>query len=400
LPGFGRGTGGTLPAAAHQPGFSARFAFPLMFLPRAADIGTPARITLLSRLVTVPYFRPERLMISTPSPEVWQQMLGLPLHQRIGAAPEPLVEYIALVNQASGLPQQPYSINAPPDFQNEVQNAIEELPPVVQRLLEGSLLGVFFANDLGSSAITDVLTGPDGELVGALVVLDVAAFINRSANEWATWKENTPFIATSIMTLQAAIADPALDTRQSALQYLLLHEFGHVLTAGWATLPNWWQTLPDLRGPHPWPFFDLSWQMNQEGQLVPAPGQDFALRRYVAYYSGANLSTDDLLAVYAALEQTGFPSLYGATNVYDDFAESFANYVHVVLMQRHYQLRILCDGISIFEPEPFWQSERSLPKRQFMQAFLAPGNALPGGPAAIQSAAAVAAQGATSAMAG
>lgn len=310
-------------------------------------------------------------MISTLAHTQWQHRLGLPLARRIGPAPNEVIEYVAMVNQATGNPALPVSFTPPQDFHDDVKSAIADMPHAVQRLLESSLLGVFFANGLGSSAITDVVADAEGTILGAVVALDVGSFIDRSANEWATWKENTPFIALPLMTLEAAIASPGHDTRRQALQYLLLHEFGHVLTACRATLPNWWQTLPDLRGAHPWPFFDLCWKMDDEGQILPKPEHDFALRPYVAYYSGANLSTDELLSVYAALEQTGFASLYGATNVYDDFAEAFANYVHVVLMQRHYQLRILCDGIALFEPEPFWQSERSRDKAQYMQAFLA-----------------------------
>jgi hypothetical protein len=326
-------------------------------------------------------------MITTLAHTQWQHRLSLPLARRIGPATNELIDYVNLVNQACGNPGLPVSITPPPDFENDVKSAIGEMPQAVLRLLESSLLGVFFANDLGSSAITDVMADAEGNVLGAVVVLDVAAFIEKSANEWATWKENTPFIALPPMTLEAAIASPAYDTRRSAIQYLLLHEFGHVLTACCATLPNWWETLPDLRGDglvaHPWPFFDLNWQMTDDGQILPTAGHDFALRRYVAYYSGANLSTDDLLSVYAALEQTSFATLYAATNVYDDFAETFANYVHVVLMQRHYQLRILCDKIALFEPEPFWQSERGRAKAQYMQAFLALDGAVPALPLAL-----------------
>ena len=47
-----------------------------------------------------------------------------------------------------------------------------------------------------------------------------------------------------------------------------------------------------------------------------------------------------MVPTYANLRQTNFPSLYAATSPGDDFAESFASYVHVVLMGRSWQITI------------------------------------------------------------
>ena len=81
---------------------------------------------------------------------------------------------------------------------------------------------------------------------------------------------------------------------------------------------------------------------------------------------------DELLPVYASLQQSSFPTLYASTNAYDDFAESFATNVHCVLLRRTWQSRVLRDGAVQHVTDYFWASPRSAPKRAFMERLLAP----------------------------
>ena len=48
--------------------------------------------------------------------------------------------------------------------------------------------------------------------------------------------------------------------------------------------------------------------------------------------------------VYADLAKTDFPSLYGAMNLYDDFAETFVIYIHTRLLKKPYRVEVLRDG--------------------------------------------------------
>jgi hypothetical protein len=309
-------------------------------------------------------------MIVTPDGFFWERQLDRALAERLGAAPAELVDYVALVNQATGNPALPCAAVVPDDFLDDVRSAIAGMPRVVRQMLQDELLGVYFARGLGSSAITDVVVRDTGEVIGSVVALDVDAFHDRTANAWATWKENTPFAATGLMTLQAHIAEPDDDTRANALQYLLLHEFGHVLTAGRGFMPDWWSDPSAMAAADAYPFLRLAWDIDEDKRIAPRPGEDFPLRNYVAYYTGAQLTGDEMLVAYAGLESTSFPTLYAATNVYDDFAESFAGYVHTVLMKRPARIQICCDGIVIMEPADYWSEPRSAAKKAFMESFL------------------------------
>jgi hypothetical protein len=166
--------------------------------------------------------------------------------------------------------------------------------------------------------------------------------------------------------LTATIAAPHEDTRAHALQFLLLHEFGHVVTAGGTFLPRWWEPVPAAY----FPFLDLSWRIDEDGRFAAWRGSDFELRGVVDFYGVNKLHSDAIVTAYAGLEGSDFPSLYGATNPYDDFAECFASYVHSEMLGRPYVLRVDCDGVPQATLASFWTSPRSDAKRAFMQALL------------------------------
>ncbi|MEO8849643.1 MAG: hypothetical protein ABI440_13570, partial [Casimicrobiaceae bacterium] len=301
----------------------------------------------------------------------WGSMLDRPIADRLAPAPAALVAFVAQYNAAVGNPSVPRRAVASADFLADIRAAITGIPIAVLCKLDPRLLGVFFMTGLGCSAVTDVIALANGELIGAFVVVDVDAFLERRANDWATWKENTPFVPAPDIRLETRIAEPEHDNRKSALQYLLLHEFGHVLTAGAGLLPDWWleQRLIEPTAQHP--FLALGWEVNADREIRPVAGEDFALRSQVVYYATPQLSGNDIPGIFEALQKTAFPTLYAATNVYDDFAECFATYVHTKLLDKPHLTCVRRGGASILTLTGFWASERCRRKALFFDAFFA-----------------------------
>jgi hypothetical protein len=138
------------------------------------------------------------------------------------------------------------------------------------------------------------------------------------------------------------------------------------VTAGGTFLPRWWEPVPAAA----FPFLDLSWGVNAAGRFVPWDGLGFELRGAVDFYGANKLVSDAIVTAYAGLEGSDFPSLYGATNPYDDFAECFASYVHSEMLGRPYLLQVDYDGVPQATLDSFWASPRSHAKRAFMRALL------------------------------
>ena len=305
-------------------------------------------------------------MIIAPDPQAWKARQRLPLHERILAMPPEVCDLVRQVNVASGLDALPVPAAPTPVLRRELGDAVAAMPAAVRELVDPLLLGVCLGHGLGSSGITDIVADAEGRILGCVVLLDIGMLAPHGANSWASWKENLPFLADGDYTLSATIAAPARDTRSGAMQYLLLHEFGHVLSAGYSFLPAWWAPVPD----QPFAWLDLSWSVDGDGRFVPHAASDFELRGVVDFYGTRKLGSDALVTACAGLEQSDFASLYGATNPYDDFAECFASYVHCEMLGQPQVLEVLAGGQPVAQLEHFWDSPRSLRKRRFMECLL------------------------------
>jgi hypothetical protein len=303
--------------------------------------------------------------------DIWKADLARPLDARIGGAPAALVEYLTLDNINNGFPQRPRAELPEPAFMEDVRAAIAELPPQVWRLFADRLVGVYFVEDLGGTGYTDAVSDLAGNRVAGYIVLDAAVLRPLTANAWATWKEGTPFKPHPGWALEARIEDAAGDNRKNAIQYILLHELGHVLSVGNTIHPPWDVDPKDTPASASYPFFDLSWTIERKANRYAAlADKDLPQRRSVAYYFGAKLDASEMVSTYTNLEKTNFPSLYAATQPGDDFAEAFASYVHVVLLRRPWQVTVSRDGQVVNTFNACWDEPRCASKRRMLEQIV------------------------------
>jgi hypothetical protein len=300
----------------------------------------------------------------------WSTALARPLTERIGAGPPELVEFLALDNVVHGYPNQPRASRLAPQFLADVRRAFAELPESVKRPLARKLAGIYFVDDIGGTGFTDEALDEAGKPAVGFVILDPSVLMERAANAWASWKESSPFRPDPAWRLAARIEDRARDDRTHAIQYILLHELGHVLSIGTRVHPSWTLPLGKVGDPAGYPFFALSWAVEGEAYASRFDA-DFPRRKDVRFYFGAKLDSAAMVEVYEALERTNFPTLYAATHPADDFAESFANYVHTVLMRRPFEIVIAKDGRVAKRYGACWRSPRCAAKREFLERFLA-----------------------------
>lgn len=301
----------------------------------------------------------------------WDTSLSAqPVTQRVAAAPPDLVEYLTLDNITHGFAERPRAAAMDEAFVRDVRRAIDGIPAPVLAAVDRKLLGIYFVEGLGSSGFTDVVERGSAA-TRVFVVLDAGVLAKLKANAWATWKESTPFVADPAWRLQARIESDADDTRANAIQYLLLHELGHVMAAGSNIHPDWGISPSHVKPDARFPFFDLSWRIDREAdRYVSRWDSAFPQRMKTRYYLGARLANAELLPTYDNLARTDFPTLYAATSPGDDFAESLATYVHVVMLKRPWSITIGArDGVTrTFGP--CWTEPRCQRKRAELEAIL------------------------------
>jgi hypothetical protein len=298
----------------------------------------------------------------------WRGPMQKPLDQRHGAAPPALISYLVADNEKMGFAERPRAAAMDAAFIADVEAALRGLPAPVRRALDRKFAGVYFVEGLGSTGWTEALLDGKGNAKAGVIVLDYGVLQKLSANAWASWKENTPFMPDARYALQARIETPGEDTRRQAIQYILLHEIGHVLAVGTRLHP--WNDVAPGKAPGRWPFMDLSWVVSPGGQYVSRFDHVFPTRASVVYYLGAKLEGARMEEAYTFLRGTSFVTLYGATNPFDDFAEAFASYAHTRLMGRPWEIVIAKDGREVLRYGACWEEERCAAKRRMVEAVL------------------------------
>lgn len=315
----------------------------------------------------------------------WQSNLSKPLEQRIGFPPPELIEFLHLGVILAGTSNRPRAATPDPDFMRDVQDAIAELPEAVKVPLGNKLAGIFLVEDLVGSAWADQIFEnnlkpiADRRPVAGMLALNVSALRSQTANSWATWKENTPFSARPEFRLTMQIAPESQNNRKNAIQYILLHELGHMFAIGNNIHP--FPNLPPraVRSTAQYPYFLRSWTIAKEqNQFISVfDNVVFPQRKDILYYGKPRLSADQMLGVYANLERTNFPTLYAAEHPADDFAEAFVTYVHTVLMKKPFLVTIYKNGDVARTYTSCWEAARCAEKRKILEQLLRSENSRP-----------------------
>lgn len=299
----------------------------------------------------------------------WKDALDKPLLERVAPGGSEIVDYLTLDNLANGYPQRPRSPAPDPAFLADVRGAIAAMPASVKRLLEHKLVGVLVVEDIGGTGFTDEVENAQGKAVAGFIVLDPSVLRQHTANSWITWRENTPFKPSKRHGLAARIESGAANNRMQAIQYILLHEFAHVIAIDGRLHPSWALSPSQVKAPGDYPYFALSWQIADD-RYVSVHDETFPRRKDIVFYFGPKLDGSDMRPTYESLERTDFATLYSATHPGDDFAEAFANYVHVVLMKKPFAITLREDGRDVKTYRACWGEARCAGKRRLLEELL------------------------------
>jgi len=297
----------------------------------------------------------------------WQ---AKPLHERVAAAPAGLIEKIMIENRLYGFPERPVAADPTPEFSSALIHIGKILPVPVLRLARERIIGLFMVADLGGSGYTEAIRDEAGKEKFAVILLDQKLLLGKTANAWATWRERS-FFKTSPgknMDLSLRIEEGPNDSVENAIAQILLHEIGHALGMASNVHPSW---NGDGAVPPGYPFPALSWRT--KGDKVESLWEEaFPERKSLKIYAfdNAPLTAGQTWGAYGNLSRTGFATLYAAVSPWEDFAESFANYIHVVREKRPYELTIREAGKPDAVVLPCWNERRCAAKRAFLEHWL------------------------------
>jgi hypothetical protein len=247
--------------------------------------------------------------------------------------------------------------------QKYMSEIFKVVPKEIYNIWDKYVYGFYFCDNLGGSGITGIIQ-KNGKSVGAIILID-SKLIQQPANDWISYKENTVFTAKNFQ-LKIKIENPNEEKKYSALEYILLHETGHLLQDIENISPYF---RDEYRNFGKYIFFKEMWKHENETLIAD---NKFPERNRIKFYSNDKLFLDtEGLEIYASLDQkTPFPTLYGATNPDDHFAESLVSYVHIFLQKKPWELEIKDSKGKVFTFQNGIEQDRSLKERLFIKSIL------------------------------
>ncbi len=261
----------------------------------------------------------------------------VPLEARIQSAPPDITALALRRNLANGVAIEPRPAPLDHPVAGALRRMLASLPQPLRVLAENHVAAVYLLQDNFGSARVEAARDGQGHLIGGCILLNLDA-LARTANAWASWREGSAFRTDDRYRLQVTLEAAETDSVENAARFLFLHELGHVvgMAAGvhgfWAAPETWPTTVHS-------PFTRLSWSTDGNRWLSPWHQRSpvLTLPRFYRFHA-APLPLSVAPLVYRALGETDWPSLYGSSDPYEDFAETFAIYVHTRLLHRPFRV--------------------------------------------------------------
>lgn len=272
--------------------------------------------------------------------------LKKPLKARIKPLEGMALEFNQKFNERDGFKMTPIPRRLGARQNKELVSALQALPKPIADFLDQHVIAIYTAVNIGGTAMAgSVYSEKDlAQAKFGFIILDLSQ-IDRSLNEWLTYKESTVFAPLKNHHLSVQLAPPKENTKIATMRYLLVHELGHIFHAVKGLQPS---------------YITVTWQ-DQQWQQFPFNRPELARKQKLGfdyyplydeikfYRRQAPFDLDDAPEVYEWLEGSTYPSLYAAVNPYEDFAETFALFAHVHLLNWDHRIELEKKGKAGFK---------------------------------------------------
>lgn len=268
---------------------------------------------------------------------------SLPLVERVGLLPDDAVDSLREELETYGGVSNVAPAGAADYVVKDLREAVEGLPESVRRLVRDRLIGVFLVDHLSMEGTGENDVGMAIEVMGlwrqhagTIILIDRDA-TDMNANSAMASMEYVPTSEYKGVSVEPRLARQNNDDRRLTLQYVLLHELGHVIDFDLGVTPssfNYGNRTLDCG------FTCLSWIEPDRHRFSPKIGavmRSDSSDNYDAYVNA-------LPTTFRLLSASNFPSVYATSAPEEDFADSFAQYVHSVVLGNPWELTLRVNG--------------------------------------------------------
>lgn len=252
----------------------------------------------------------------------------------------------------------------------DLRAAIDGIPEPVKRLVERRLIGVYLVqgmqlkNGLHAAGLAIETINFFRQYSGTVILIDSES-TDSNPNRALAGLSFVPLDRYGYFSMDPQLADSGSNDRVTTLRTVLLHELGHVIDMDRDIIPENF-----TYGPVAAPgcgFACLSWERRwrqRNGEQLRKAFADLEHNNIQQYVL-------DLPKTLDALKQSNFPSLYGAMQPKEDFADSFAMYVHTVMLGLPWEITFRIDGEIKAEIGSCFTDGRCPRKREYFDNLLA-----------------------------
>ncbi|TGL45068.1 hypothetical protein [Leptospira perdikensis] len=249
------------------------------------------------------------------------------------------LETLVTINKIDEISDVPAPTKDLSSWKSELNQIEKSLPKEVNAVADSVIYGIYFVTNLGSTGLTGIVRDDAGKPIGGIIYLD-SDLLGDGGNDWASKKESTAFLPSNEHAVKIHLDDT--NSKETAIRFIVLHELGHILSIVYRHAPDFSEKQRDFRN---FPLFSGIWWSET---FSPYETTFFPERNKIKFYQKSpTLSIfPEGKSLYKKLTNTQFVSLYAATNADDTYAEAFAQYVHVLLLEKEYKVILTSNGRS------------------------------------------------------
>jgi len=269
-----------------------------------------------------------------PAGEVTQYSLSGSWEDRVYQLDEVHKDFAHRMNLLDDFTQVPKPY---PDMER-IKSLVREIASLesqdMKKLKTKYIYGIYICQNLGGTGISGFVYDRD-TIPGGFILID-GDMISRNANDWISLKESSVFQTQDSSKIRVLLTEEKDSKISGALDYILLHELGHIISQTEKFLPDQRDEYRDFTK---FSFSSKDW-INEETSMYD--DTIFPERNTIVFYSHTSKLTipEDAEKIYLNLEKTPFPTLYASQNPDDHFADSFVSFITTIQHKKNHIIKI------------------------------------------------------------
>lgn len=242
-----------------------------------------------------------------------------------------------------------------------ISSSIERLPKTLLSDIRKYVIGFYLAKNTGTDAFS---YHPLESHSKSFIVIDEKT-LNARGNEWCEQREASPFDIDQLK-INCILFNEKPAEENPVLTFILFREIGKALALHNNLIPSTLISSYADKKMEDFPFTALNWKLQDSKPKIN--DDQFEVFKMVRFFKEYKLPESYSTRLYKLIYNSPFPTISSATNLWDDFGDSFSHYIHTQILKRPFIVQVVEKDQVIAETnQNFWSQETSLTKKEIFK---------------------------------